>query len=243
MRAPAGMHGKAEAWLIFVTVHLCLDRSPGHTLDATGLLREATSTRPVPSNRMREHADNVLAALLCLLEALTPDERIAYLLHNVFQADETEVAQMLQKSDAACPSLIRSAQARLDKNGVRTRTLPGHMADPEFVLLSRFANALAQADLQALEATLASNAELVGAGHGKIPRFQTPVCGAKRIVYRFIADSIRYGNSIRMDLIVEQTRWALQFFVDGGLDSTVLAETDGVQILRLHVRRLPGVAL
>src|SRR5690606_36933905 len=93
--------------------------------------------------------------------------------------------------------------------------------------------------IEALEATLASNAELVGAGNGKIPRFQTPVFGAKHIVHRFVADSLRYGDSIRMELIVEQMRWVLLFFVDGELGSTVLPEPDGVRILRLHVRRLP----
>lgn len=238
MRTSADPRGKGEAWLIFVTTQLCLGRVPRHALDVTGLLRDAT-TQSVASSRMHEHADDILAALLCFLEVLSPDERIAYLLHNVFQADEVEIAQMLQKSDAACRILIRSAYGRLGKHGAQTSVWPGKTASLEFALLRRFANALAEGDIKSLEATLASNAELLGTGNGKIPRFRAPVHGAKNIVYRFVADSLRYGDSIRMELIVEQTRWALLFFVDDELDSTVLPETDGVQILRLHVRRLP----
>lgn len=237
-QAPPGALRQAEPWLIFVTVRLCLARLPRRALDPATLLQGATSVRPVTGDRVEEQADDILIALLCSLELLSPDERIAYLLHKVFRADDSEIAQLLGQSEPACRQLIRSAYLRLGKSGAQTP--PGKAADVDFRLLRRFAFALAEGDIKALEATLASDAELVGDGSGRIPRFLEPVQGARHIVHRFVADSLRYGDSIRMELIVHEARWILLFVVDGELDSALRSENDGLRILRLHVQRPHG---
>jgi RNA polymerase sigma-70 factor (ECF subfamily) len=189
-----------------------------------------------------EQADDVLVALLCSLESLPPDERAAYLLHDVFQADYDEIAQMLQKNSAVCEHLVHSAQLRLGKNNAQTLTLIRNTADADFQLLRRFANALAEGDLAALKTTLAVSVELVGDGHGRIQRFRHPMHGAEQIVHHFMADSLRYGSSMRIELTHENGRWVLDFFLDDELESMLLAETDGAHIVRLDVRR-PGDAM
>jgi DNA-directed RNA polymerase specialized sigma subunit, sigma24 homolog len=227
---------KAEAWLILATTRLCLSRLSRQASEPDTLQRKPTSSHPTPA-RLLEQADDVLVAFLCSLELLTPGERAAYLLHEVFQTDYGEIAQTLQKNSAVCEHLVHSAQIRLGIRGAQALTLIRNAADADFQLLRRFANALAEGDLATLKTTLAVSAELLGDGRGRLQRFRHPLQGGEQIAYHFVADSLRYGSSMRIELIQENGKWALSFFLDDKLESMLLPEIDGARIVRLHVRR------
>lgn len=236
IEAAPSNHDKVEAWLIFVTTKLCLDRLSRQTSRPDAPQRQSMPSPPPPA-QLLEQADDTLVALLCSLDLLPPDERAAYLLHDVFQADYDEIARMLEKNSTVCEQLVRSARIRLGKSSTPALTLIRNTADADFELLRRFASALAEGDLAALKSTLAVSAELVGDGHGRIQRFRHPVYGGDRIVHHLVADSLRYGSSMRMEVTQEHGKWVLSFLLDGELESMLFPDTDGIRIVRLRVQR------
>jgi RNA polymerase sigma-70 factor, ECF subfamily len=103
---------------VTITTRLCLDRlrerkqQRGQYVDPW--LPEPTVEGLIPSpEAQRELADDVLVAFVAMLERLSPEERPAFLLHEVFDYDYREVAQMMRKSEPACRQKIHRARARL----------------------------------------------------------------------------------------------------------------------------------
>jgi RNA polymerase sigma-70 factor (ECF subfamily) len=105
----------AEAFLVTIVTRLCLDRLksararreiyvgpwlPEPVLDADTLSPHAAT----------ELADDLSFALMLALERLSPAERAAFLLHDVFDAPFAEIASALGKSEAACRQLAARAR-------------------------------------------------------------------------------------------------------------------------------------
>ncbi len=88
-----------------------------------------------------ELASNLSIAFLVVLERLAPEERAAFLLHEVFDSEYAEIAQILGKSEAACRQIVSRARKRVRENRPRVevseaapprtaRTLRGGDPDP-----------------------------------------------------------------------------------------------------------------
>jgi RNA polymerase sigma-70 factor, ECF subfamily len=108
----------ATAFLVTITTRLCIDRLrelKQERLRYVGeWLPEPLVDEHIPSPEMqREFVDDVSIAFLAVLERLGPEERAAFLLHDVFDYDYPEVAQTLGKAEPACRQLICRARARL----------------------------------------------------------------------------------------------------------------------------------
>ena len=107
------------AFLATVTTRLCLDRlrqlkQRRELCVEEAPLPESVADDPYPSpERQLEREEEVAAALLAVLERLGPEERSAFLLHDVFEYDYPEVAQMLGKAEAACRQTIHRARIRI----------------------------------------------------------------------------------------------------------------------------------
>lgn len=108
----------AEAWLVTIVTRLAIDR-----LRALKAEREAyagwwlpeplvAADEHTPETRA-EQAGELSVAFLWMLERLSPEERAAFLLRQVFDHDYDEVADLLGKSEAACRQLVHRAQQRL----------------------------------------------------------------------------------------------------------------------------------
>jgi RNA polymerase sigma-70 factor (ECF subfamily) len=112
------------AFLVTVTTRLCLDRLRGLKQDR-GHWGDACLPPPavdefVPSPETEcERADEVAGAFIALVERLGPDERAAFLLHEIFDCDYDEVAQMVGKSEPACRQLIHRARPRVRESRPR----------------------------------------------------------------------------------------------------------------------------
>src|SRR5581483_10201319 len=93
----------AEAWLVTTTTRLCIDR-----LRAAQAERAAYIGPWLPEPLIGEatapaaDASSLSVAFLAVLERLAPEERAAFLLHEVFDSEYGEIAQILGKSEAAC---------------------------------------------------------------------------------------------------------------------------------------------
>ena len=230
----------AEAWLVTVVTRLSIDRLraqrkeretyigfwlPEPLVAEDGDTPEAAATR----------ADEVSFALLWLLERLSPLERAAFLLRQVFERDYAEIADILQKSEAACRQLVHRASLRVREDEPRFQA----DADTQRHLLERFIRAARNGERAALEALIADTAELVGDGGGKVPSFRHIVRGNIRIanLYEAIARKQAAGVAY-LPATVNGAPGLLRYF-DGWLESVQACSSDGERITGLYVVRNP----
>ena len=144
-----------RGWLTVVAGRLCLDQvrsarvrreqpAEGDAVDVV------PSTDPDPSDRVTLD-DEVRGALLEVLRRLTPGERVAFVLHDVFQIPFEEIAETVGRPVGTCRQLARRARAKF--SGASPRV--AEVADAEHLLVTeRFITACANGDLEALTAVL-----------------------------------------------------------------------------------------
>jgi RNA polymerase sigma-70 factor, ECF subfamily len=124
-----------------------------------------------------ELADSLSQAFLVLLERLTPVERAAFLLREVFDYDYAQIASILERSEANARQLV--ARARKHLGSGRPRFDADASAGDR--LLERFLAAAEAGDLEALESLLAEDAIFYSDGGGKASAARKPLVGAARI--------------------------------------------------------------
>jgi RNA polymerase sigma-70 factor (ECF subfamily) len=136
---------------------------------------------PGPAARA-ELADSLSLAMLALLERLTPVERAAYLLREVFGYEYAEIAGVIDRSEVNSRQLVTRARKHLEAS--RPRFDADEAAHD--ALLERFLAAAEEGDLAALEELLAKDAVLYADGGGKVMAPQEPLMGAA-VIARFWA--------------------------------------------------------
>jgi RNA polymerase sigma-70 factor (ECF subfamily) len=136
---------------------------------------------PGPASRA-ELADSLSLALLVLMERLTPVERAAYLLREVFGYGYAEIADIIEQTEVNSRQLVTRARKHLEAG--RPRFDPDEAARDS--LLERFLAAAEEGSLEALEEMLAKDAVLYADSGGKAMAPQEPLFGAAQIA-RFMA--------------------------------------------------------
>lgn len=171
----------AEAWLTTVVTRICLDvlgsaRVRREEYVGPWLPEPVVSTDDGPE-QAAELADSVSLAFLVLLEELSPAERAAFLLREVFRYDYADVAAMLDRSEASCRQLVSRAHQHVDDR--RTRFTADRAKAQELSLT--FLLACQTGDLQVVTSLLASDAVLVSDGGGKVSAARRPINGPDKI--------------------------------------------------------------
>src|SRR5262245_14792894 len=162
--ADLGEIGDERGWLIVVTSRLCLDqirsarsrRERAH--DASQIEYIAPPAQPAladPADRVT-FDDQVSLALLALLQRLTPAERVAFVLHDVFRLPFEDIAQTVGRTAQACRQLARRARMKISTSAGGTG-LEVPAAEHRLVT-ERFIAACATGDLSGLLGVLAPDA-------------------------------------------------------------------------------------
>jgi len=147
-----------------------------------------TDHAPDPSEPI-ELAESLSMAFLLMLERLSPTERAVLLLHDVFDFDYSEVAQIVDKSEANCRQLLARAKKHIGEPHARFEVDPTQ-ADR---LLGRFTEAARAGDIDGLLGVLAEDITLWADGGGKVPGAALrPIHGADSVA-RFVAQRSRGG--------------------------------------------------
>jgi RNA polymerase sigma-70 factor (ECF subfamily) len=122
-------------------------------------------------------AESVTTAFLVLLEQLTPPQRAAYLLHDVFGYGYPDVAHLVEASEANARQLVHRAHRKVAEGR------PKFDADPERAegLAQRFLDACADGQLDALVGMLAADAVAWSDGGGIVAAARRPITGADRV--------------------------------------------------------------
>jgi RNA polymerase sigma-70 factor (TIGR02957 family) len=139
-------------------------------------LPEPMVTGPSPAERA-ETADSLSLAFLVLLESLSPQQRAAFLLREVFEYPYAEVAEFIGTDVDSTRHLV--ARARTHVRERRPRHYASRRQREE--LAQRFFAAAGQGDLRALEALLAQDVALHADGGGKVPALARPINGRERV--------------------------------------------------------------
>lgn len=233
----------AEAWLVTVVTRLSIDRlraarQEREHYSGQWLPEPLVEASPETPEQALELADDVSVAFLAVLEQLSPEERAAFVLRQVFDADYADVAAALGKSETACRQLVHRAAERLKERRPRFKVT----RDAHLKLLREFAQAAASGDLSALRGLLADDAELVSDGGGKVRSFARVLRGAQRLAMLYFALARRLsrdGGSQDIVLAEINGRPGLLRFIDGQLESVQSFETDGTRITAIHSQRNP----
>jgi RNA polymerase sigma-70 factor, ECF subfamily len=144
-----------RAWLTVVAGRLCLDqmrsaRARHEQPDGSGALDVAASADLEPADRATLD-DEVRTALLEVLRRLSPGERVAFVLHDVFQLPFEEIAETVGRPAGTCRQLARRARAKFSDASPRL----ADVSDTEHQLVTeKFITACTNGDLQALTAIL-----------------------------------------------------------------------------------------
>jgi RNA polymerase sigma-70 factor (ECF subfamily) len=182
------------AWLTRVAGRVCLD-----LLDSARARREryvgqwlpepvpadafatitSSSAAPDPLDRVTLD-ESVSTALLLVLEAMTPAERVAFVLHDVFAVPFDEVAQIVGCSPAACRKLAASARHRVVESRAQQVSRVQHDA-----VVRQFSAACSTGDLLGLIAVLDPGVELRSDGGGVVSAARRPVLGTDNVA-RFL---------------------------------------------------------
>ena len=123
-----------------------------------------------------ELSDSLSLAFLVLLERLTPEQRAALLLHDVFDYSHEEVAEIIGKSPSSSRQLASRARRQLEAERPRFHSSDERRRE----LADRFFDAVEAGDLGGLESLLADDVVLHGDGGGKVPALARPLQGRTR---------------------------------------------------------------
>ena len=129
-----------------------------------------------------ETADSLSLAMLVLLESLSPEQRAALLLHDVFDYRYPEIAVIVGKSEDSVRQLATRARRHVAQRRPRFQTTREQQEE----LGARFFAAAEQGDLAGLEALLASDVKLTGDGGGKVPALARSLHGRSRVAHTLI---------------------------------------------------------
>jgi RNA polymerase sigma-70 factor (ECF subfamily) len=171
-----------------------------------------------------ELAQDISMALMMALERLSPAERAAFLLHDVFDSSYAEVAATLGKSEAACRQL--TSRARANVRAARPRYVPS--TDEHANLVRAFGAAILTGDTDALQELLADDAVLYPDGGGRVLSALRPIYGSDRVA-RFLFGVLKKFALGGTAKISEQT-------VNGGLGFYVEEDGKPVQTMAFNVR-------
>jgi RNA polymerase sigma-70 factor, ECF subfamily len=129
-----------------------------------------------------EFAQDVSVAFMLALERLSPLERAAFLLHDVFDLDFDEIARRLERTPAACRQLASRARQHVKSDYAR------HEVEDEERerLFEAFSEAVRSRDVDALAAVLADDAVALADGGGKVSALSRPLHGGALIARTFI---------------------------------------------------------
>lgn len=229
------------AWLTTVTGRICLDQ-----LGSARARREryvgAWLPEPLPDRAEWDGTgdadpadlivrdESVAMAFLVVLESMTPAERVAFVLHDVFRYPFAEIAEVLGRTPAACKQLAASARRRVSA----ARAPVPVRAD----VVRRVKEAWENKDIAALVGLLDPAAVMTADGGGMVGTVLRPVEGGPRIAQYMAAIADRAPG---LELL-ERSVNGLPGLVarrDGAVVTVAAFESDGDRVTRIWVVRNP----
>jgi len=223
------------AFLRRVVTRLCLDR-----LESVRREREAYIGTWLPEPVVEsgeDEMDDVTLPLLMALERLSPLERAAFLLHDVFGLDFEEIATTIERDPAACRQLASRARAhvRADRPRYPVPKERGLAIAEAFFAASR------DGDMERLRALLAADVTLYADGGGKAPARKVPTAGLDDVMQVYAAFASVYALN-RSRLMRYGVVNGLPGFITmerGDILQTTALQIDNGRVVGIYIVRNP----
>ncbi len=148
--------------------------------------------------RKAERADSLALAFLVVLESLSPEQRAAFLLREVFDEPYDRIAEIVGTSEQNARQLVTRARRHVEERRPRFEA----SREQREQLATRFFAAAEEGDLQGLEELLAHDVVLRGDGGGKAPALKRAVHGRARVARTLIGGlraTTRFGITRRRE--------------------------------------------
>ena len=166
-------------------------------------------------------------AFLAVLERLAPEERAAFLLHEMFDSGYDDIAQILGKSETACRQIVSRAAKRVRSDRPRVQV----PEDAKRRLLDGFMAAMQAQDEAALLKLLAPDSAWTSDGGGKVRAMRRVLRGAQKVA-KFGANIFRkYIQDLTFKHVLVNGEPGHATFYQGELISVTTFRTDGEKIL------------
>jgi RNA polymerase sigma-70 factor (ECF subfamily) len=233
MKADRAVVRQPEAFLRRTVTRLCLDQ-----LKSARQKRETYVGPWLPEPLVEEdEVDDVSLPLMLALERLSPLERAAFLLHDVFGLQFEDIAAEIERDPAACRQL--AARAREHIREARPRFKVEKQRGLE--IAEAFFNASRSGDMKALGAMLSADVAAHADGGGKRPAATEPVLGFDAVMaqYAMVAAWLKDNRSKLVRLaFINGLPGFVTLEADGELQTTALDIGDG-RITAIYVMRNP----
>lgn len=223
-----------EAWLVRTVTRLCLD-----VLKSSRVKRETYigPWLPEPFIDARDERDDITLPLMLAMERLSPLERAAFLLHDVFELDFDEVGEAIGRESAAARQL--ASRARTHVQDARPR-FPVPREEQDRIAGAFFA-ATRNGDLKQLKQLLADNVVFYGDGGGKRNATVNPIYGLDKVARLFGALVTKAGwdtVEVLLDTRIDGLPGRITMEKDA-LPQAMAVEIDGGKIVAIYVIRNP----
>jgi RNA polymerase sigma-70 factor, ECF subfamily len=228
-----------RAYLAKVVTRLCIDRR--REIDVRKetyigpWLPEPIVQQMAGADRTVELAETVSLAMLHVLERLSPVERAAYVLRQIFDYEYGEIAEILQKSATNCRQLVSRAEQRVLEGRPRFAAA----ADEVARISGEFLRACSSGDLDGLLQLLTVDAIMISDGGGKVTAARRPVEGADRVARFFLGIFRKFPACSRTQMVLVNGQPGLAAWLGDELVTVFAFELDGNRIRSIFAIRNP----
>jgi RNA polymerase sigma factor (sigma-70 family) len=179
--------------------------------------------------------ESVSMAFLVLLDSMTPAERVAFILHDVFRYPFAEVAEITGRTPAACRQLASSARRR-----VRTSQAPATPADRQAGIVRAFKAAWEAKNIGAIIRLLDPDATAIADGGGLAVTFPRPIEGSEQIARAWIEIASRAPSNMTFLERTVNGQPGLVAQQDGSIVTVFAFDIAGDRIRHIWAVRNPG---
>lgn len=224
-----------EAWLVTITTRLSIDRLRVLTKERETfvgpwlpepIFYNSTSS---PEDQI-ELADNLSIAFMVLLERLSPVERAAFLLRDVFDCSYAEVARIVGKNETACRQLIHRARTRVRDDKPRFEVTDADRRR----LIEKFIAAVNTSDETTLLSLFAEEERLTADSGGKVSAARKVIYGSRKIVRLFYHLGIKSKGALDFRIAPAGGELGIITTAYGQPFSATFFEIDGKQIKSVY---------
>jgi RNA polymerase sigma-70 factor (ECF subfamily) len=181
-----------------------------------------------------ELAESVSIAVLTVLETLGPDERVVFVLREVFGVPYEEIAEAVDKSPAAVRQIAHRARDHVSAR--RPRMTPSRHEQQAAV--DSFRAAVENGDILGLLEVLAPDVVLIADGGGLVPAVRQPVSGADSVARLLVAFASQSADAVVSSMSMNGAP-ALHIELNGKLDTAIGLAVENGQVTRIFAIRNP----
>ncbi|WPZ33470.1 sigma-70 family RNA polymerase sigma factor [Thalassobaculum sp. OXR-137] len=234
-QADRGTIGNPPGWLRRVVSRLCLDQLKSARMRRETYVGTWLPEPVVDAPDPELLADNLTYSLMLALERLSPLERAAFLLHDVFEMPLADVAETLDREPASVRQLAVRARRHVRADRPRFPVAP----EEGRRVAAAFFEAARLGDAAALKGLLAEDVSLRADGGGKVLAFPNVIQGADKAVRLFCGLARKYAGRLRLEALVTVDGLPAIVSRNGGtLQAMVLEVVEG-RIAAIYVIRNP----